>query len=277
MPTSIVSQIRKQNNSKRTNRTQKKRNPHDIPSKPNLSETSMAYQPAYNVGAGGSDQPTLRGGPGGHGVVTSTAFRGPSPSEAVVCNTPGGLQRSTRRPSPQAAAAASERSLRRQRADVGLLRGTPAPTEEARDRAARKYSSSHGGSVSGVSSDNTRASSMETASSSGCSLVRGSPLPSESARDRARVKHDWRQWSKGLTKDLMNVGRESVGRSEAPKPQRNVTEPTKVSSSLLHPNRYAGVKPSSSSPYGDPMPPRAHSNPPTQHGIHASLLGEAHR
>lgn len=50
-------------------------------------------------------------------------------------------------------------------------------------------------------------------------------------RNKARVNHDLRQWCEGLTQEQMNVVREPVGRSEAPKPQLNVTEPTKASCS----------------------------------------------
>lgn len=80
-----------------------------------------------------------------------------------------------------------------------------------------------------------------------------------------------KQWTKEVHTALDQVTGNSVVRADAPRPRRVVTEPAKVpSSSFLDPLRYADVRPSKGSPYGEAMPPRSSSSGSVHRGRDAS-------
>lgn len=258
MPSYLASQIR-------TNRkTSKKKNTETSKKNPNENEI-MPGDPAFTVGGDGTASsktfvpPILRPGPSAQAIMTPGPSRARIPSQAEVCTSADGLHRSHRRPSAMAAKAASERDFRRKRSETGIVRGLARPSESARDRAVRKYSSTHGGSQGGVSTDGS--SSSASPGGEGCGLVRGAASPSESARNRSVSNYRMGQWVEGVNSALDKVDGNSVTRGDTLRPRRVVTEPAKVpTSSFLDPMRYAYVRPGKGSPYGEATPPRSSSS-----------------
>lgn len=227
----------------------------------------MPVDPLYTVGGDGTANsrsfipPQLRPGPCARAMVTPGPLQARTPSQAEVCSSADGLHRSHRRPSAMAAKQACERDFRRKRSETGLVRGVDRPSESARDRAVRKFSSTHGGSQGDVSLRDGRSDSVGSSSGEGCGLVRGAASPSASARYRSVSNYHMNKWTEELNTALDKVDGKSTTRADAPRPRRVVTEPAKVPSSKhLDPLRYADVKPSKGSPYGEAMPPRSSSS-----------------
>jgi hypothetical protein len=104
-----------------------------------------------------------------------------------------------------------------------------------------------------------------SSSGEGCGLVRGAASPSASARNRSVANYQMNEWTKELNTALDKVDGKSTTRADAPRPRRVVTEPAKIPSSKhLDPLRYADVKPSKGSPYGESMVPSSSRRSETQ-------------